>query len=89
MSAQPASQDELKEKGNEEKVSSMKANTQLNNDNACVQEQCGRESLHTMGNHHHRVTKMPYQVEEDVEEEAVAAVFVPSSTLTFHALFKC
>lgn len=33
-----------------------------------------------MGNHHHRVTKMPYQVvEEDVEEEkeAVAAAFAP------------
>lgn len=34
------------------------------------------ESLHSMGNHHHRVTKMPYQeVEEVVEEEAVAAAF--------------
>lgn len=34
-----------------------------------------------MGNHHHRVTKMPYQeVEEVVEEEAVAATFAPSST---------
>lgn len=32
-----------------------------------------------MGNHHHRVTKMPYQVvEEDVEEEeAVAAAYAP------------
>lgn len=33
-----------------------------------------------MGNHHHRVTKMPYQVvEEDLEEEeeAVAAAFAP------------
>lgn len=48
------------------------------------------ESLHTMGNHHHRVTKMPYQeVEEDLEEEeAVAAAFTSLNNIAHFTPFS-
>lgn len=43
-----------------------------------------------MGNHHHRVTKMPYQEVEEVveEEEAVAAAFAPLINIAHYTPFS-